>query len=313
MLSSEHWNRGELVPNQIVKALEHAAEKLGRTLARDAGRAVSEFYRSTAVRLGKVSANIKKADLEHADRLKKITAHDGAASAHPRSAGGGGAPPGSSGRTRHQGEPQGRRLEPQPDWHGRSAKGMKGRKRDALDVSHLDPADQLAVLERESMQLAKDAVSAPPNAPGMTTGQHRLTQGCAGSFEHQGVITAHSSTTKQGQFRYPEAHPVLQEMLDGIKADADAGRIPRVGAGHGKCAEISLISDRLHQADPDGTSIRTPADARNLLQGGVMHTRQIGDMTDRSTGAVILPHGAYKPPCSTCTHLLPALGVHAHR
>lgn len=58
--------------NQIVKALEHAAQKLGMTLAEDAGKAVKDFYRKTGDNLKKVAHNTRGADAKHAADLRKL-------------------------------------------------------------------------------------------------------------------------------------------------------------------------------------------------------------------------------------------------
>ncbi|MFF1647147.1 YwqJ-related putative deaminase, partial [Streptomyces sp. NPDC058240] len=207
-------------------------------------------------------------------------------------------------------EPHGKPLEPQPDWHGQSADKMRHYRRPALDVSHLPLKDQLPVLEREASALADDALDAPPGAA--HPGQNQLDSGCAGSFLHDNTITAHSSTTKMHGQTVPHTHKVLDGILKQIDDDAKAGIIEKKGNGHGKCAEISLISDRLSQLDPTGTSIRTVADARQALEGGIMHTRRIGDFVMKKTGEVRGRHGDFLPPCDTCTHVLPQLGIRVH-
>ncbi|MER8183393.1 DUF6531 domain-containing protein [Kitasatospora sp. NPDC094015] len=74
--------------NQIVKALEHGAQKLGRTLAEDAGKALKNFYRKAGDNLKKVAHNTREADAQHARDLEKILKGDGKGSVpHPRSGG----------------------------------------------------------------------------------------------------------------------------------------------------------------------------------------------------------------------------------
>ncbi|MFF8715527.1 YwqJ-related putative deaminase, partial [Streptomyces sp. NPDC015184] len=205
------------------------------------------------------------------------------------------------------GNPQGTPTSPQPEWHGQSADMMRHHRRPSLDVSHLSPEDQLSVLERESAALADDALGATPGAA--LPGQNQLTSGCAGSLLHDSTITAHSSTTKMHGQKLPKAHKVLEGILKSVGEKLDATPGAKRGFGHGKCAEVSLISDRLHQLDPKGKSIRTVDDARKALEGSVMHTRQIGDLYDRATGELIQPHGSFLPPCRTCEHVLPQLGI----
>ncbi|WP_030459528.1 hypothetical protein [Kitasatospora sp. NRRL B-11411] len=58
--------------NQIVKALEHAAQKLGKTLAEDAGKALKGFYRKAGDNMKQVAKNVHEAEAKHAAELKKI-------------------------------------------------------------------------------------------------------------------------------------------------------------------------------------------------------------------------------------------------
>ncbi|MGA5195298.1 YwqJ-related putative deaminase [Streptomyces exfoliatus] len=146
---------------------------------------------------------------------------------------------------------------------------MKNHRRDALDVSHLSEDEQRRLLVEESGRLADDAKNQPPSNP-YPEGKHRLKTACAGTLLHD---------------------------------DLNAGN------GHGKCAEVALISDRLHQIDPNGTSIRTPEDVRKAMEGSLVHSVQIGNMRP---GDDQLLHGQYKPPCRSCERMLPLVGVIAH-
>ncbi|MCZ1007670.1 DUF6531 domain-containing protein [Streptomyces lydicus] len=58
--------------NPIVKALEHAAEKLGKTLGKDAGKAVQDMYHGAGHRLKKVATNHAENDAKHAAELDKL-------------------------------------------------------------------------------------------------------------------------------------------------------------------------------------------------------------------------------------------------
>ncbi|MDH6580654.1 DUF6531 domain-containing protein [Kitasatospora sp. MAP5-34] len=58
--------------NQIVRALEHGAQKLEKTLVQDAGAAVKDFYHSAGNNLKKVAENTAEADAKHAAEFKKI-------------------------------------------------------------------------------------------------------------------------------------------------------------------------------------------------------------------------------------------------
>lgn len=55
--------------NPIVKALEDAAERVGRTLSKDAGKAVEDLYRSAGKNTEAVVERITKADAENANKL----------------------------------------------------------------------------------------------------------------------------------------------------------------------------------------------------------------------------------------------------
>ncbi|MFF3270430.1 YwqJ-related putative deaminase [Streptomyces chrestomyceticus] len=220
--------------------------------------------------------------------------------------------------------------EGEPHWHGRSAGEMRHHRNDPVDVRHLDESARMERLEYESRKVADDARAA--DSSNTVPGKDQRTSGCAGSLLHNGVITSHTSTTrrkpvfspqeakliKEGKMERPEpqtraaAHPVVRQVLDEIEADKLAGG-GRPGVGHGNCAEVALISDRLHQMDPDGTRIRTPEEAREALDGSMVHTRQIGQQRNRETGEIEIDHGDYKEPCRSCSSMLPRLGVKAHR
>ncbi|MFD8599497.1 RHS repeat-associated core domain-containing protein [Kitasatospora sp. NPDC059646] len=89
--------------NQIVKALEHGAEKLGKTLAEDAGKALKNLYRHAGDNLRKVAKNVREIEEKHVKDLEKILKGEGKGGLpHPRSGGGGrsgkGGPLGRGGR-----------------------------------------------------------------------------------------------------------------------------------------------------------------------------------------------------------------------
>ncbi|WP_033823634.1 RHS repeat-associated core domain-containing protein [Kitasatospora sp. MBT63] len=87
--------------NQIVRALEHGAQKLGRTLAEDAGKALKGFYRKAGDNLKKVAHNHRETDAKHARDLERILkGEDGKGLPHPRSGGGAGRGGGSHPRGR---------------------------------------------------------------------------------------------------------------------------------------------------------------------------------------------------------------------
>ncbi|SFL40316.1 YwqJ-related putative deaminase [Streptomyces pini] len=243
------------------------------------------------------------------DRIKPGDGTDGGGGKGPSGGGpGGGGPPGGGGGG--DGRPERRPMNPQPDWHGRSAGKMRHHRGDALHVDHLPQEERVRVLEEESLTLANAARDEPVREKGdYPVGKDRLTSGCSGSLLHDGVVTSHTSTTKKHGMKIPETHPAVADALKQVETElTEKGK--RTGAGHGKCAEVSLISDRLHQIDPDGSKIRTVEDAREALSGAMVHTRQIGESV---TSEENLTHGDYKKPCRSCEHMLPILGVTAHK
>ncbi|RAJ29635.1 RHS repeat-associated protein [Kitasatospora sp. SolWspMP-SS2h] len=75
--------------NQIVKALEHGAQKLGKTLAEDAGKALKSFYRKAGDNLAKVARNTREVEARHVKDLEKILKGEGGGGLpHPRAGGG---------------------------------------------------------------------------------------------------------------------------------------------------------------------------------------------------------------------------------
>jgi hypothetical protein len=60
------------VANAIVEALERAAERVGKTLSKDAGKAVEDMYRTAGKNTEDVVKRITEADAEHAGKLVDI-------------------------------------------------------------------------------------------------------------------------------------------------------------------------------------------------------------------------------------------------
>ncbi|GAA2742608.1 DUF6531 domain-containing protein [Kitasatospora cinereorecta] len=101
--------------NQIVRALEHGAEKLGKTLAEDAGKALKGFYRKAGDNLKKVAHNTREVEAKHAKDLEKIlSGHGGKGVPHPRSGGGHGGRGGSHPRGRGREQVKSPRTEGRP-------------------------------------------------------------------------------------------------------------------------------------------------------------------------------------------------------
>ncbi|MFI2184986.1 DUF6531 domain-containing protein [Streptomyces sioyaensis] len=100
--------------NPIVKALEHGAAKLGKTLGKDAGKAVEDLYHGAGHRLKKVATNHAENDAKHAAELDKLL--KGGKEDMPR------APHGTGGGGRPGG--------------GRSGGGRSGGARDEAEAGH---------------------------------------------------------------------------------------------------------------------------------------------------------------------------------
>ncbi|MGG2464407.1 DUF6531 domain-containing protein [Streptomyces sp. RGM 3693] len=92
--------------NPIVKALERGAQKLGKTLAKDASKAVQDLYHGAGDRLKKVATNHAENDAKHAAELDKLLKERGhqetSKSPHPTATGGKSKHPGTNSKTREQ-------------------------------------------------------------------------------------------------------------------------------------------------------------------------------------------------------------------
>ncbi|MEW2435061.1 YwqJ-related putative deaminase [Streptomyces caniferus] len=296
--------------DKVIEGIEDGVKKTARHLDDNMTRGIKQMAK-----------NHRENDQKLSDHFKGLGKDDKKDPKKPRSPRGSGHDGGGNGGR------SGASSSNPGHWHGRSAGEMRHHRRDPVDVSHLNEDSRMEMLSNESRRLADDARNADPN--NRTPGGDRKADGCAGSLLHDGTVTSHTSTNKRkpiitpadkklidkGEMEKPkpqtnpEAHPVVQQVLDDIAADPTIER----GRGHGNCAEVSLISDRLHQLDPDGTGITTPEEARQALAGSAIHTRQIGEERDRETGEITLGHGDYKAPCRSCSSMLPKLGVRPHR
>jgi hypothetical protein len=72
------------VANAIVEALEHAAQRVGRTLSDDAARAVERMYRDAGVGLRRVIQNIERAEERHAAKMVELAERIGKYDSRPR-------------------------------------------------------------------------------------------------------------------------------------------------------------------------------------------------------------------------------------
>ncbi|MFD2010202.1 YwqJ-related putative deaminase [Streptomyces narbonensis] len=295
----------------LTKAAKNMGDHVGQTLPK-AVKQISVDHKNTDDNLRDRFARQRKGDHDN----------DGKGGGGGGGAGGGGGngnPPGGNGNSGSGNNPGGNRITPAPPWHGSSAGGMRHHRTDPLDVRHLTPEQQRDALVQEARDLADRSRRADPDNPDdpkhqidlaktrFPVGEHLLKDNaCSGSLLHDGVVTSHSSTTKwEGQDK-PNLHPAAQDIYDQVKARADAAG-ERTGAGHGKCAEANLLSDRLRQLDPDGTSIRTLDQVREAMNGAQMYSVQIG-----KDPKGLLAHNDYKAPCPSCAVALDMAGIAAY-
>ncbi|MFI7079845.1 toxin glutamine deamidase domain-containing protein [Micromonospora sp. NPDC049903] len=124
-----------------------------------------------------------------------------------------------------------------------------------------------------------------------------------------GVITTHTSMTADRSTSpptQPAVHPLAQAALDRIAAQLGKGK----GGGHGKCAEVALVSDQLYQIEQQWHDAGKPGAfeqyALTALDGAKIVTHQV-----KSAWVDGVPYelGHYRPPCRSCAHFLPQFNV----
>nr|WP_314613541.1 YwqJ-related putative deaminase [Streptomyces sp. DSM 40976] len=300
------------IADKALEALTKAAKNMGDHVGQTLPKAVKQ-----------ISVDHKNTDDNLRDRFARQRKgdHDSKRSGGGGGGGGGGNgnPPGGSGNGGSGYNPGGNRITPAPPWHGSSAGNMRHHRTDPLDVSHLTPEQQRAALVQEARDLANQARKADPENPNdpkhqidlakthFPPGTNLLDGSCSGSLLHDGTVTSHSSATKGAGQKVPDLHPAMQSIYDDVKAQIEGeGRNP--GAGHGKCAEANLVSDRLRSLDPDGTSIKSADDVREAMKGSQVYSVQIGEQVKPHP----LGHGEYKPPCRSCEIAMDMAGVSAY-
>ncbi|WP_053161251.1 YwqJ-related putative deaminase [Streptomyces caatingaensis] len=314
-----HFNRTR-GRGSLAKAIEEVAEKAMKSLDK-AQTELTKHLDDVGKGLAEAGKGQKKHDQHVEGGMKGVKHHGSDQRPADASGGGSGGKGGSgSGGSGHGGRSSGgggqaKPLDPQPNWHGYTGNETRHHRGDALDVSHLSADRQRHELGRETRRLADKAVEKVEWPKGQVpTGKSRMQSGCAGALLHNGTITSHTSMQQKkiskqltGEKRAeaqaaqtPRAHPVVAQMYEDVKNSG-----VELGSGHGKCSEVALLSDRLHQLDPTGQSIRTVEDARKVLSGAVIDTRAIGTQVDPDTGAII-EHGQHQPACKSCRHVFPS-------
>ncbi|MEU5553787.1 toxin glutamine deamidase domain-containing protein [Micromonospora sp. NPDC047793] len=124
-----------------------------------------------------------------------------------------------------------------------------------------------------------------------------------------GEITAHTSmaankgTTPATE---PRVHRLAQAALNRTAAALADG----TGSGHGKCAEVALVSDQLYQLEQQWEAEGRPGEfdqwALDALRGSKIVTHQV---KPAFSDGVTYELGHYRPPCRSCAHFLPQFGV----
>ncbi|GAA3386863.1 YwqJ-related putative deaminase [Cryptosporangium minutisporangium] len=114
----------------------------------------------------------------------------------------------------------------------------------------------------------------------------------AGALIVDGMV--HSHTSIRGDVP-PSLHPIVARILDGLPNEQRERYT-------GWCAEVALISDRLHEADKAAGRPITEDEAREKLRGGQIHISRIREDGDPT-------HGQFQPPCRSCAVLLETFGI----
>ena len=136
------------------------------------------------------------------------------------------------------------------------------------------------------------------------------TPGTAGALMMpNGDITTHSSMTPDKGTQpatRPAVHPLAQAALDRTLAALG----DTTGAGHGKCAEVALVSDQLYRLEQQWREAGEPGAleqyALDALRGAKIVTHQIKPALVEG-----IPYdlGHYRPPCRSCAHVLPQFAI----
>ncbi|GIJ29647.1 hypothetical protein Vqi01_48090 [Micromonospora qiuiae] len=124
-----------------------------------------------------------------------------------------------------------------------------------------------------------------------------------------GELTTHTSMTEDKGTKpptQPSVHPLAQAALDRTAAALLDG----VGGGHGKCAEVALVSDQLYRLEQQWRNAGEPGTfeqyALNAFEGAKIVTHQA---KEAKSGGISYEPGHYRPPCRSCAHFLPQFNV----
>jgi len=123
-----------------------------------------------------------------------------------------------------------------------------------------------------------------------------------------GQLTTHSSMTAD-QSTDPATQPTPHPLVETVLAEV-AQQVSRVGSGHGRCAEVALVSDVVYQLERQWQDADRIGDfdayARSELAGARIVTHQFRRAQDVD---VVYERGDYRPPCRSCGPMLDDLGI----
>ncbi|WP_157756977.1 toxin glutamine deamidase domain-containing protein [Plantactinospora sp. KBS50] len=179
-----------------------------------------------------------------------------------------------------------------------------------LDPTLVDGDPTGPEAERALIDASRTLADAVQAAAGQGDISRAKYPGMAGALlTPDGQITTHTSMTADkstNPVTNPAPHPVAQQILDRIKQ-----QVEQPGAGHGKCAEVALVSDALYRLQRQWEAAGRPggdfeAYARSALAGAKIVTHQVNPAVD---GDVRYEHGNYRPPCRSCEVFLSDLGI----
>ncbi len=124
-----------------------------------------------------------------------------------------------------------------------------------------------------------------------------------------GGITTHTSMTADKGTKpptQPSVHPLAQAALDRTKAALPDG----TGSGHGKCAEVALVSDQLYRLETQWREAGEPGSfeqyALDAFNGAKILTHQVKPAQQND---IVYNLGHHRPPCRSCAHFLPQFAI----
>ncbi|MFI7026220.1 toxin glutamine deamidase domain-containing protein [Micromonospora sp. NPDC049900] len=124
-----------------------------------------------------------------------------------------------------------------------------------------------------------------------------------------GEITTHTSMTAN-KGTTPATQPSVHRLAQAALGRTAAALADGVGGGHGKCAEVALISDQLYRLEQQWEALGKPGTfdqwALDALRGARIVTHQV---KPAHSDGVTYELGHYRPPCRSCAHFLPQFGV----